>query len=187
MEEKRRLRKFYLDILTNYPKDTRLKDTALIEKNLFQNATWIESEIIGITIAKYPEIETKGIIEQGWKDKKRIVVPKCNPADRKMEFYLFEDYSQLETVYYGLLEPNPSKTERIDKDLIDLLIVPGLAFTSTGYRLGFGGGYYDRFLSTYKGHSVALSFSSQVIEELPIEGYDLPVQQLITEKNVYKR
>lgn len=67
---------------------------------------------------------------------------------------------------------------------IDLLLVPGLAFMNNGYRLGFGGGYYDRFLKLYKKQTASLAFSSQIVSQLPVESHDIPVQKIITEERI---
>ena len=94
-----------------------------------------------------PEIPTFHIIEQAWHEGKEVAVPKCNPENKAMEFKKITSFEQLESVYSGLLEPVAETVKVRDQHDLDLLIVPGLAFTKDGYRLGFGGGYYDRFLS----------------------------------------
>ena len=67
---------------------------------------------------------------------------------------------------------------------IDLLIVPGLAYTQAGYRLGFGGGYYDRFLRDYDGKTISLAFNCQMIPQIDLEEHDLPVSKIITNTEV---
>ena len=72
-------------------------------------------------------------------------------------------------------------TELVEKKNIDLIVVPGVVFDRQGYRIGFGGGYYDRYLSDFEGKRIALAFDEQVIEAVPRESHDLPVHILITE------
>jgi 5-formyltetrahydrofolate cyclo-ligase len=85
----------------------------------------------------------------------------------------------LEKGMYGILEPkNPLP---FPKEKIDLVIVPGVAFSTDGYRLGYGKGYYDRFLSTFKGRSLVAIHSSLVCERLPRLDTDIPIKTLITE------
>ena len=72
-------------------------------------------------------------------------------------------FDQLESVYFGLLEPIEAETDFVAKDNIDLLIVPGIAFTEPGYRTGVGGGYYDRYLQHYQGRTVSLAFHEQIV------------------------
>jgi 5-formyltetrahydrofolate cyclo-ligase len=151
-----------------------------IANQLFAEELWGKSKTIGITISNYPELDTYQIIRKAWEQGKRIVVPKCHPKVKHMSFHELKQFTQLESVYYGLLEPIEAITKTVDKEEIDLLIVPGLAFTNEGYRLGFGGGYYDRFLPDYKGSTVSLAFPTQLKAKLPIEEHDIPVQKIIT-------
>ncbi|MBA9025422.1 5-formyltetrahydrofolate cyclo-ligase [Peribacillus huizhouensis] len=155
-----------------------------IAQNVFALKEWKQAETIGITVAVHPEPETKFIIEQAWLEGKRVAVPKCIPSSKQLDFRYITSFSELETVYFGLLEP-VLQTEHANKEDLSLLVVPGLAFTRQGYRLGFGGGYYDRFLTDYKGKLLSLAFELQLMEYLPIEGHDIPVAQIITPNHVY--
>ena len=100
-----------------------------------------------------------------------------------MDFRILTSFDELETVYIDLLEPIVEQTESIGKEQIDLLIVPGVVFSNDGYRIGFGGGYYDRYMTDYKGATISLAFHSQVNHEVPIEAHDIPVQKIITERD----
>ncbi|SFA96180.1 MULTISPECIES: 5-formyltetrahydrofolate cyclo-ligase [unclassified Bacillus (in: firmicutes)] len=184
MNEKDLLRKKLKSQLSNMPNHLYEQSSDTIAKLLYQQPEWNNSNTIGITISKQPEVHTRKIIIEAWNQKKTIVVPKCHPKSRKMEFREITDYSQLESVYYGLLEPIVDKTRLIHKEEIDLLIVPGLGYTRDGFRLGFGGGYYDRYLQNYSGHTISLAFQSQLVEELMVEGHDIAVKKIITDKEV---
>ena len=89
---------------------------------------------------------------------------------------------QLETVYMNLREPIPALTEEVNADEIDLQIVPGVAYTERGERIGYGGGYYDRYLMHYKGKTLSLAYSFQMVDHIPIEPFDKNVEKIITEK-----
>ena len=136
------------------------------------------------TISKTPEVDTFQIIRKAWEQGKRIAVPKCEPKSRALEFRELKRFSQLETVYFGLYEPIVSETKSVDHEEIDLVVVPGLAYSKNGYRLGFGGGYYDRFLANYQGNTLSLAFQKQLVAELPVENHDLAVEKIITEAEV---
>ncbi|MGE8078136.1 5-formyltetrahydrofolate cyclo-ligase [Peribacillus loiseleuriae] len=155
-----------------------------IAQKVFELKEWKQAETIGITVAVHPEPETNFIIEQAWIEGKRVAVPKCIPSSKALDFRYIASFSELETVYYGLKEPVLT-TELAPKGDLSLLIVPGLAFTRKGYRLGFGGGYYDRFLTDYKGNLFSLAFELQLMEHLPIEPHDIPVSKIITPNHVY--
>ncbi|MFL6562555.1 MAG: 5-formyltetrahydrofolate cyclo-ligase, partial [Bacillus sp. (in: firmicutes)] len=96
------------------------------------------------------------------------------------------EFSQLESVFYGLFEPKEEVTKEVDADRIDLMIVPGLAYTKEGYRLGFGGGYYDRYLQNYHGMTISLAFTDQLVPQFLVEEHDVPVSQIITNHGVIK-
>ena len=84
--------------------------------------------VIGITISIPPEVDTYQIIRNAWDEGKRIVIPKCLAENRQMDFRELERFDQLESVYFGLLEPIESETNLVEPKDIDLLIVPGIAF-----------------------------------------------------------
>jgi 5-formyltetrahydrofolate cyclo-ligase len=157
---------------------TEIENLFLCE-NIVQN-----SSVIGITISAFPEVYTKGIIQRLWDMGKSVVVPKCSPKDRSMKFYMIESFEQLEVVYMQLLEPDPLRTILVQPDDIDLLVVPGIVYNKSGYRIGYGGGYYDRFLKSYLNHTMSLAFESQLSDEVIPESFDLPVDQIITNKQV---
>lgn len=149
---------------------------------LFESEEWKEASVIGVTLSRLPEINTRPIIERAWWEGKTVSAPKCIPETKDMIFRKLDSFSQLETVYSGLEEPAEEITAAIRRDKIDFLIVPGLVFSRSGYRIGFGGGYYDRYLAGYKGVAAALASERQVVDSLPVEAHDIPVQKIYTEK-----
>lgn len=155
----------------------------IIGMKLLKETSIIEGKTIAITISNFPEVETKKIIENLWELGKKVVVPKCNPVDHSMAFYAINNFNQLETVYMDLQEPIPEKTELVNSKEIDVMIVPGIVFDKKGNRIGYGGGYYDRYLEKYDGILISLAFDIQLVDAVPTDLYDLPVQLLITENN----
>lgn len=109
----------------------------------------------------------------------RFHFPRCLPG-RKLEFKLVSDPAlELEADLHGIPAPRP-QLRSIAPERLDLLFVPGLAFTVTGHRLGYGGGYYDRYLPLCaQATKVACAFPEQIVEALPIEEHDLPVDSLL--------
>ncbi len=158
-----------------------------IHQQLFATQVWRVAKTVGVTVSIFPEVDTYGIIEIGWQAGKQIAVPKCFAKTRSMRFFRLTHFNQLEKGYFGLLEPKLDLTEEIKKEAIDLLIVPGVAFTRNGERLGLGGGYYDRFLTDFSGRTVSLCFSEQLVDHLPLQPHDRPIQQIITETEIYTR
>ena len=107
----------------------------------------------------------------------------CVPVVQKEKKTLIPTWYTKETTMepgpFGILEPHNGQT--VAPSSIDFIIVPGLAFSRDGYRIGYGGGYYDRFLSAVKGVRVGLCYS-QFIRNVPVEPWDQPVHYVITER-----
>ena len=165
--------------------EREMKSDAIFSKVIALDE-WEEATCIGITISRVFEVDTRKLIEQAWCEGKKVAVPRCKHGSREMDFYLFSSLDQLELGYAGIFEPKVKETELILSSDIDLLILPGMAFTTDGDRLGFGGGYYDRFLSTYEGKLMALAFDFQMLAFVPVEGHDVPVNLIVTEERAIK-
>lgn len=154
-----------------------------IEENLIQSSAFQRAETIGITISRFPEVNTRPMIETAWSLGKKIAVPRCYQETRAMDFRLLTSFNELERIYIDLLEPIVERTEFISKDELDLQIVPGIVFSNEGFRIGFGGGYYDRYMRDYDGESISLAFECQTNQYVPAEQHDIPVNMIITENN----
>ncbi|WP_078552829.1 5-formyltetrahydrofolate cyclo-ligase [Bacillus alkalicellulosilyticus] len=155
----------------------------LIEKQVMSLSSWRKAQTVAITISRGTEIHTYPIIMEAWKQGKTIAVPKTYPKTKKMEFLLIDSFKQLKPTYFSLLEP-VERCPLITKDKLDLVVVPGLAFERSGYRLGFGGGYYDRYLQDYNGDTISMAFEEQLVATVFPEQYDIPVSTIVTEKQI---
>lgn len=184
MMEKEKIRRSVLQLLRSWNQEEYKSKSKQIVDRLLGTQEFKESLTIGITISRFPEVDTFPLIETAWSLGKRIAVPRCIPAERGMDFRTIDTFQQLENSYIDLLEPIVSETEPVKKNEIDLLIVPGVVFSATGSRIGFGGGYYDRYLTDYKGLAWSLAFETQIIERIPHEPHDLPVSKIITESRI---
>ena len=101
-----------------------------------------------------------------------------------MTFHIVTEIAQLTAGKYGIMEPDESLPEPVCTDKT-VCIVPGLAFTMTGSRLGYGGGFYDRFLEKHQElHTIALSYEALITSELPVQEHDLCVDSIITEERM---
>ena len=186
MSEKKLIRKEMKENLALLTKPYYEHYSTKIVNTLYIDEDWLNANVIGITISKEPEVDTYQIIRKAWEAGKEVVIPKCNPKDKTLTFRKITEFSQLESVFYGLLEPIIEQTMEVYPKNIDLLFVPGLAYTREGFRLGFGGGYYDRYLTEYNGKTLSLAFHFQVIPQFPIEKHDIPVSKIITNDEVIK-
>ncbi len=140
-------------------------------------------KLLLIYMSKDIEVDTIGIIEDALKSGKKVAVPICIPEKCLMDFYYINSIDEdLEEGCYGVLEPIVEKCKKVEDFSNSVCIVPGLSFDHDGYRLGYGKGYYDRFLSGYNQVKVGLCYSMCVKPNLPHGYYDRPVDFLITEK-----
>ena len=118
------------------------------------------------------EVRTVPMLEQAIRDGKRVAVPKIYGND--MKFIYMEDLSAVALGYAGI--PEPIADGPVAEDPTALVLMPGMAFTEKGDRMGYGGGFYDKFLASEPEHpTVALCYDFQMVEELPTEQYDIPV------------
>lgn len=183
---KKQIRESVITKLKNLSNKQKEEMEQKLHQHLFNTELWMSAKHIGVTISQGFEWNTRPIIEKAWQQGKVACVPKCSPTDKTLQFYELNSYDQLETVYYNLLEPKAEETNKINKQNIDLLLVPGVVFNKEGFRIGFGGGFYDRFLSDYPNETISLISSLQLVDDLPIEAHDIAVKHLITEAGIMK-
>ncbi|MGT2682664.1 5-formyltetrahydrofolate cyclo-ligase [Streptococcus porci] len=176
--EKNQLRKEILDILKSQDRKMKSVYDKVLSERLVSLSMYQEAKTIALYLAFDFEFDTSLIIEQALTYGKRIVVPKTYPQGRM----IFVDYEPngLEKTFFGLLEPQ-SDVE-VPKSEIDLIVVPGVVFDESGYRIGYGGGYYDRYLADYQGQTISLIYPSQLRHFQP-SAYDIPVKGLLYEKD----
>ena len=133
------------------------------------------------------EVDTRPLIRQLLdQEGKRVAVPWCNPATGTMSAVEISGLEELKPGVFGIPEPDSTVQAPLDPSGLDLIVVPGIAFDGRGYRIGYGGGYYDRFLSEHgKGkHTLGLAFEAQLIDAVPVEEHDVPVDGIATESRI---
>ena len=135
-------------------------------------------------IIYYPltdEINTISIIENALKVHKLVALPKC--TDDIMDFYYIDNLSDLKKGKYNIMEPVSNK--KVTEFTNSICIVPGIAFDKYYHRLGYGKGYYDRFLKNYPGLKIGLCYEQLFINKISTDTFDIPVDIIITEKRIY--
>ena len=178
---KSELRKQVLREMKAIPqKQKNTMDRALTDR-LLHHPFYQEAKVIATYLSFPHEFQTQELIEQALRDCKKVLIPKTYSKGR-MDFVVY-DPQQLVKTSFGLLEPQ-GDLEVVDVSQIDLIHVPGLAFTTEGYRIGYGGGYYDRYLEHFTGHTLSTVYPCQIRDFIP-EDHDIPVQEvLIDERNL---
>ncbi len=143
-----------------------------------------EAKVIFTFISFGSEVDTLRLIDDALREGKTVAVPWINKEKKLMEAKIIKDLEDMHPGLYGILEPSP-EAEALKYQDIDIIITPGVAFDNLGGRIGYGGGYYDKFLAEVKGRvpKIALSYELQRVEKLPLEPFDMKITALITEEN----
>ena len=176
-------RKIAKEILLSLSTDKRNYQEELILDYLRQLPEWTEAKIIALTKSMSIEFSLGKVVKLARNMNKKIVVPVTLPH-RQMKFAFWDEKAQFQKNFFGVEEP--IQPIWVDKEQIDLVIVPGLAYSKKGERLGFGGGYYDRFIEQQNFSTISLAYQEQVYEEAiwNVEVFDQAVQILITKEGV---
>ena len=133
------------------------------------------------------EVKTDKLIHSLLRKNRMVLIPVTNASTRTLTVSrLVDPEKDLERGHFGLLEPRSDSLRLVDPETIDLILVPGLVFDRQGYRIGFGAGYYDRFLSSIKPSVplISLLYELQLVDQVPREPHDIPVHILVTEDRV---
>ncbi len=164
-------------------------DRKALEKNITDN--FLQSELykncssLFLYSATGSEVGLDTVFSKAISDGKKLAFPLCTDRDGNMEFYYVSDEAQLKCGMYGIKEPIKDSCDVAESDSDSLCLVPGLSFSLDGGRLGYGKGYYDRFLEKFNGVSVGVCFESCISENLILDEYDKKVNYLITDKKIY--
>jgi 5-formyltetrahydrofolate cyclo-ligase len=185
-EVKMNLRARYRKIRENMNAQKKLAMDSAMQSRVLALREYAKNDTVFTYVSKPIEVDTLGLISAALLNHKRVAVPRCVPGTYDMEFYYIQSMDDLEKGSFGVLEPIVGKCELVTDYEQGLCVVPGLAFDAQGYRLGYGKGYYDRFLSEFKGTTVGICYTGCVQWNLPHGYYDKPVDLLITEKYIRK-
>jgi 5-formyltetrahydrofolate cyclo-ligase len=131
------------------------------------------------------EVLTDDLIRWGWGEGKRILVPFCHPEGREMTACRIDGFDELEEGRYGIRAPVVGRLRPVTSGEIDAVVVPAVAFDRWGYRVGYGGGYYDRFLpAAPQATKIGAAFACQIIAEIPVGPYDVKMDYIVTEEEI---
>ncbi len=183
---KKQLRAHYLEVRKNLPAEERALHDAQIHQQLEGFAPYQQAQLLLPYVSYSTEINTHPIIESALAAGKRVAVPRCG-ANHQMGFFEIASWADLVPGYKGILEPAPHLQTPLAPQQMQgaLCLVPGLAFDARGFRIGYGGGYYDRFLANFTGAKVALARPSQLSEEpIPTDQYDIAIDYVVTPSKI---
>lgn len=184
---KAELRNLFRTRRHNLTRDKRSDASARIRARLLDLP---ETRLAGSVLLYVPtknEVDTWPLLEHFWTVGVQVLLPRCRDNQPGfMDIHAVNSAAELGPGQFGLTEPILGLAPLVTEPEPDLLLVPALAFDRRGFRLGFGGGYYDRFLTrlTHPHLRVGLAYDFQIAERLPAEPWDMPVQRIITQDTI---
>ena len=189
--EKDRIRDKYKEIRNSIPSGTQVLKSVAIWKYFFELEEYKKAKTVMIYSDIKSEVKTNVFAERIISDGKRMVFPVTDTKSGELHPYEITDTAQLKVQSYGIMEPSLKLIDEgivkpVLKDEIDIVMIPGIVFDIFGDRIGYGGGYYDRFLKDFKGLKVGVAYSECVCYSLPSEENDVRVDMLITEAGCEK-
>lgn len=173
------------------PEAVRERADAAIADQVAGLPEFAAADVVLTYLSFGPEVDTRALIRRAWDAGKRVALPCCVPGTRAMEWYAVDTLEGLVACRFGMEEPVPDPARLVDPAAVGpraLALVPGLAFDARGFRIGYGGGFYDRFLATFAGVSAGLVRDEALLPELPgLEAHDAPVDLVIAESRVIRQ
>ena len=185
-DKKRELRARSKKLRAGCPPQLKAELDKRLSQKFLSLPEYEECKVLFIFVSSPIECDTSAIISRALSDGKRVAVPKCRERSGYMDFYFITSFSQLSPGKFSIPEPDPELCEQATDFSSGLCVVPGLCFDYMGYRVGFGKGYYDRFLNVFKGISAGICYSRFVEKELPRGTYDKKTDILVTEKYIIR-
>ena len=185
---KNEIRAQYKAMRAEMPEEERRARDMRICTLFLSSITYRYAKVILMYAPLNGEIDVMPIAEQAWADGKIVAFPRCSKEDSTMEYHVVGSAEELESGSWGIREPREDAPIRYARDNAaddhPVCLVPGLVFDRAGYRVGYGKGYYDRYLSAFPGVRVGIVYADCVLPSIPRGRYDLAVDVLVTDKGV---
>jgi len=189
---KKKIRARLLRKRDSIPPALKVQKEATIKNRLFGLEEFKRATSLLAYVSFRSEVDTTRFLQDVINSGKKLVLPAVDSRLRVLKLYQVKETSELEYGYMGILEPGVREHREVTLADIDLVIIPGAGFDLKGNRLGYGGGYYDKLLSTDPSSQsripflVALAFEEQIVEEIPSEPHDIKMDIIITDNRVVR-
>ena len=185
MADKREIRKRIMALRNAMAPEAVAAKSSEIIRRLTKLREIREASTLMVFLNFGSEVVTDDLIRWGWDAGKRIAVPLCRPEGRVLTPCLVGGFDELETGNYGIREPKADRLRVVPHEEIDAVLVPAVAFDRQGYRVGYGGGYYDRFLPKVpRAAKIGAAFACQIVDAVPVDRYDAQVDRIVTEEGI---
>ena len=184
------IREYHLAARREMTAEKRAELDEKICRAVLMSATYRYADTILMYYAKEDEVNINRVAWEAVKAGKKVAFPKTNPDDRSMVFRFVQSEDDFENGALGLREPKDDLpafevTGELQSNVI--CIIPAVVYDKKGFRIGYGGGYYDRYLSSFKGTKVGVEYYDFIIGEVPHGRFDLAVDVIISEKGIYPK
>ncbi len=179
---KRDLRAKYRAIREELSPEEKQRYDEAIFRRLTESAFYRQARTILCFVSTEIEVETRPILERAFADGKTVAVPKCLDRSGLMDFYVIRSMDELKPAMFSLYEPDPLLSPKLTDYRNSLCILPAFAFDTQGFRIGFGKGYYDRFLQRYSGKKAGVCYNSCIADRLPRGRFDVAADYIVTPK-----
>jgi len=185
--KKEDIRKKILSLRNSLTEAEMESKSELIQEKLFNLPEFKKARTILFYVSTRNEVKTERMIKSVLKQGKRVVVPISDVKERKLILSELKDFDkELEPRTFNILEPKKEFFRPVFPEEIDFIIVPGIAFDKDGCRIGYGMGFYDKFLSSLKKRVpiVGLAYEFQIVDDIPVCDKDVTLDKIITEKRI---
>ncbi len=180
-EEKQALRRTMRQLRRELTPESCAESDRKIQDRVLALPEWQAARHVFLYYAVKAEVDTQALLQAAWQNGKTVYLPQCGRQGH-MQAMQTDGLQQLQAGAYGI--PEPASGQVLDPEVDCLVIVPGLAFDRTGHRLGQGGGYYDRWLGAYSGFFLGLCREKMLLEAVPREAHDRPMDMIVTETEI---
>lgn len=188
--EKKNLRRYILRLRDRQSiGDTEEKSRDIIDQVLHLHE-YVRARGIACYVSKDTEVSTRVLIRTALGQEKRVLIPVIKKGEIDLFFSEIKDLGkELSPGTFGILEPKPEFVREVSLDVVDMIFVPGIVWDREGYRLGWGRGYFDRAIKKLPAHvrSAGLAFNMQLVNRVPRDQFDVPVDMVVTESRVIRR
>jgi 5-formyltetrahydrofolate cyclo-ligase len=188
LQSKTDIRRFILEQREKVNHHTREEWDKSVFLKLINSEFYKKASVIFAFVSFRSEVDTHRIIARALEDSKIVCVPKINSKEKGIEIFKINSLEELDSGYFGVLEPKEG-CPVVEPDDVDLILMPGVAFDRQGGRVGYGKGFYDRFLRNMnkKVDKIALAYDFQILDKVPMDEFDVPIDGIITNEQIIYR
>ena len=189
-KHKTEIRKQHLERRAAIPMEVRKIKDAKICRNIVSSAVFRYADIILLYYPVKGEVDIRPLMQAAIDSGKRVAFPRCHAEDHSMTFHYVSSVEDFEKGAYGLREPLaslPAFDPQTGYEMNVLCVVPAVVYDRRGYRIGYGGGYYDRFFGQCRPASVGVAYEEFIVKNVPHGRYDISVDVVVSERGIYAR